>query len=93
MNRRLLHTTMHQRKLAERILAPVKAQAEAMGISIETVHVPWRLAGRALVQTADEKGCSLIVMSSHGRTGVDRVMLVVKRRVLATAKVPFLVVR
>ena len=83
-----------QRKLADRILAPIKAKAEAMGISIETVHVPWSLAGRALVQTADEKGCSLIVMSSHGRTGFDRVMLGSQTtEVLATAKVPVLVAR
>lgn len=83
-----------QRRLAGRILAPIRAKAEAMGISIETVHVPWRLAGRAIVQTAGEKGCTLIVMSSHGRTGLDRVMLGSQTmEVLNTAKVPVLVAR
>ncbi|MDQ2633790.1 MAG: universal stress protein [Pseudomonadota bacterium] len=83
-----------QREIADRILAPVKAKAEAMGIPIETVHVPWRLPARAIVQTADEKGCSLIVMSSHGRTGFDRVMLGSQTtEVLATATIPVLVAR
>lgn len=83
-----------QRQLAERILAPVRARAEAMGVPVETVHVPWRLPARALVETADERGCTLIVMSSHGRTGINRVVLGSQTaEVLATAKVPVLVAR
>lgn len=83
-----------QRGIAERILAPVRAEAEAMGIPVETVHVPWRLPARALVETADERGCDLIVMSSHGRTGMNRVMLGSQTaEVLANAGVPVLVAR
>ncbi|KQZ87363.1 universal stress protein UspA [Mesorhizobium sp. Root157] len=83
-----------QRMTAERILATVKARAEGAGVPIETIHIPWRLAARALVEIADEKGCTLIVMSSHGRTGFSRVMLGSQTaEVLATAKVPVLVAR
>ncbi len=83
-----------QRKLAERILAPVRARAKEMGVPIETLHIPWRLAARALVETAEEKGCTLIVMASHGRTGFQRVMLGSQTaEVLATAKMPVLVAR
>lgn len=83
-----------QRIIAARILGAVRQQAEAMGVEVETVHIPWRLAARALVELADEKGCSLIVMASHGRTGFDRVMLGSQTaEVLATASVPVLVAR
>jgi nucleotide-binding universal stress UspA family protein len=65
-----------------------------MGVPIETIHVPWRLAARALVETAEARGCTLIVMSSHGRTGFDRVMLGSQTaEVLATTKLPVLVAR
>ncbi len=65
-----------------------------MGVAVETIHIPWRLAARALVELADEKECSLIVMASHGRTGLDRVMLGSQTaEVLATANVPVLVAR
>lgn len=83
-----------QNKIAERILAQVKAKAENLGVAIETIHVPWRLAARALVETAEAKGCTLIVMSSHGRTGFGRVMLGSQTaEVLATTKLPVLVAR
>lgn len=83
-----------QRALAERILAPVKAKADTLGIPTEVVHIPWRLAARALVEIAEERGCTLIVMSSHGRSGLERVMLGSQTaEVLATAKIPVLVAR
>ncbi len=83
-----------QARIAQRILEPVRRKAEALGIPIETVHVPWRLVAGALVEAAQECGCSLIVMSSHGRTGINRVMLGSQTaEVVASAKVPVLVVR
>lgn len=83
-----------QARIAERILAPVKQKAEALGLAVETMHVPWRRVAGALVDAAREKGCSLIVMSSHGRTGMNRIMLGSQTaEVLATAEVPVLVVR
>ena len=83
-----------QHKIAARILDAARKEAQAMGVAVETVHIPWRLAARALVELADEKQCSLIVMASHGRTGLDRVMLGSQTaEVLATAKIPVLVVR
>jgi nucleotide-binding universal stress UspA family protein len=83
-----------QRKIAERILVPIKAKAEEMGLAIETIHVPWRLVAGALLQVADEVGCDLIVMSSHGRTGMDRVMMGSQTaEVMNRAKVPVVVVR
>ena len=83
-----------QEKMAQRILSKVRDAAVSMGLEIETIHVPWRLPARAIVELADRKGCSLIVMSSHGRTGLNRVMLGSQTsEVLSTAKVPVLVAR
>lgn len=83
-----------QAQIAERILAPLREKAEALGLEVETLHVPWRRVAGALVDTACDKGCSLIVMSSHGRTGMNRIMLGSQTaEVLATSGVPVLVVR
>lgn len=83
-----------QRRIAARILVPIKATAREMGIEIETVHIPWRLVAGALLQVAGERGCDLIVMSSHGRTGMDRVMLGSQAaEVMNRARVPVIVVR
>ena len=83
-----------QMQLAEKIFAPLRHKAMELDVPIETVHIPWRLPAAAIVQTADEKGCDLIVISSHGRTGIDRVVLGSQTaRVLAAANVPVLVAR
>lgn len=83
-----------QRRIAERILAPIKAKAEEMGIAIDTIHIPWRLVASALLQVADDSGCDLIVMSSHGRTGMNRVMMGSQTaEVMNRARIPVVVVR
>ncbi len=83
-----------QRRIAERILAPIQNEAEEMGLAVETVHVPWPLVAGALLQVADDVGCDVIVMSSHGRTGMDRVTMGSQTaEVINRAKVPVIVVR
>lgn len=83
-----------QALIAQRILEPIREKAEALGISIETVHVPRRLVAGALLEVAEKQGCTLIVMSSHGRTGMSRVMLGSQAAEVAeNAKIPVLIVR
>lgn len=83
-----------QAAVAERILARIRQSAEAAGVPIDTVHVAWRLPASALVEAAEQRGCSLMVMASHGHTGVSQVMLGSQTaRAVATSKVPVLVVR
>lgn len=83
-----------QAGIAARILEPVREKAQALGLAVETLHVPWRRVAGALVDTACDRDCSLIVMSSHGRTGMNRIMLGSQTaEVLATSAVPVLVVR
>ncbi|MBH2019887.1 universal stress protein [Polaromonas sp.] len=51
-------------------------------------------ASEGIVQTAKNEGADLIIMGSHGRTGLARLMVgSVVAKVLATASVPVLVVR
>ena len=54
-----------QAQLAEKIFAPVRRKAMGLNLSVAT----------AIVQAAEEKGCDLIVISSHGRAGIDRIVL------------------
>lgn len=83
-----------QAQLAEKIFAPIRHKAIDLNVPIETLHIPWRLPALAIVQAAEEKGCDLIVISSHGRTGIDRIVLGSQTaRVLASANVPVLVTR
>jgi nucleotide-binding universal stress UspA family protein len=79
---------------AEAILVPVKASAEQLGLEIEAIHVPDRRAARAILDTAHKCGCDVIVMASHGRTGMSRVMLGSHTaEVLACAEIPVIVYR
>jgi nucleotide-binding universal stress UspA family protein len=83
-----------QHRDAEAILAPVKASAEQLGLEIEAIHVPDRRAARAILDTAHTCGCDVIVMASHGRTGMSRVMLGSHTaEVLACAEIPVIVYR
>src|SRR5690606_2436761 len=82
-----------RKKFAEAILAPLKAAAEKMGVKAETIHVPDAWAATAIVDTAQQVGCSLIVMASHGRRGINRLLLGSQTaEVVASSSVPVLVV-
>ncbi len=83
-----------QHRDAEAILAPVKASGEQLGLEIEAVHVADRRAAPAILDTAHKCGCDVIVMASHGRTGMSRVMLGSHTaEVLARADIPVIVFR
>ena len=60
---------------AQEILTKAKATAEKAGVACETMHVPDRSPAEGIVQTADRLGCDIIVMGSHGRKGVNRLLL------------------
>jgi len=83
-----------QKSFAEEILANVKAAADKMGVSSVTVHIPDRRPAEEILETAKARGCSLIVMASHGRRGISRLLLGSQTaEVLAHSPVPVLVVR
>jgi nucleotide-binding universal stress UspA family protein len=79
---------------AARILAAVSEAAKDSGVTCACVHVPDRFPAEAIVECAKEKGCDLIVMASHGRRGLSKLLLGSETtRVLTHASVPVLVCR
>jgi len=81
-------------KLADEKLGVIERLANEAGVQVETVQQsndhPWK----AIVQTAKDKQCDLIVMASHGRRGVSALVLGSEtQKVLTHSTVPVLVVR
>ena len=83
-----------QKQGAAAILEAVKAQADGLGVESVLVHVSDSRPADAILQTAAARGTDLIVMASHGRRGVQRLLLGSQTaEVLALAEVPVLVVK
>ena len=81
-------------RAAQRILLDALAQSVTAGVACETLHVADGYPSEAIVKAAAEHGAGLVVMASHGRRGLGRVLLGSQAQaVLAHAKVPVLVVR
>lgn len=79
---------------AGEILEAARARAEAAGIEARTVHVPETPPAEGIIEVATRHDCDLIVMSSHGRRGIRRLMLGSQTaEVVATTRIPVLVVR
>jgi nucleotide-binding universal stress UspA family protein len=79
---------------AEKVLAAAKALAATDGPACETLHVQDRAPAEGIIAAAKDKGCDLIVMATHGRRGLGRLLLGSQAvEVLTTSKVPVLVVR
>ena len=78
---------------ARRVLEEVRSMVEKIGISAEFVHVPNAHPATAIVETAKSRGCDLIVMSSHGRRGLRKLLLGSQTsEVVVNGSVPVLVV-
>lgn len=79
---------------ATNILENVKQTANSQGVTCDVVHVQDRHPAEGIIAAAKDKGCDLIVMASHGRRGLDRVLLGSQaNEVLTHSKVPALIVR
>lgn len=78
---------------AER-LSKLADMATKAGVPIETVTVKSFLPYEAIIDTAKGKGCDLIVMASHGRRGLNAVLLGSEtQKVLTHSSVPVMVYR
>jgi nucleotide-binding universal stress UspA family protein len=79
---------------AEKTLGSVALAAQAAGVASELVHVEHEHPYRAIIDTAESKGCDLIVMASHGRHGISAIVLGSETvKVLTHSKIPVLVHR
>jgi nucleotide-binding universal stress UspA family protein len=79
---------------AEKILEQVTEAAKRIGIACETRHIKDQFAAEGIVDEAKARGYDLIVMASHGRRGLAKVVLGSQAtRVLTHSTVPLLICR
>src|SRR5262249_9876203 len=83
-----------QKEIAQRVLAAVEAAPKKLDVPVATVHVPEAYPAEAIVELAKARDCSLIVIASHGRRGLRKVVLGSQpSEVRAHSPVPLWVVR
>jgi nucleotide-binding universal stress UspA family protein len=84
----------HVAACAAKYLEAAKQVASSAGVSCETVHVVHAHPYQAIIDTATQKGCDLIVMASHGRRGISAILIGSETlKVLTHSAIPVLVVR
>ena len=82
----------HIKKHAAAVLGHAAAKAKTAGVPCDTIQVEHNQPYEAIVAAANDKGCDLIVMASHGRSGISAVLLgSVTNKVLTHTKTPVLV--
>jgi nucleotide-binding universal stress UspA family protein len=79
---------------ADRFLAVIVQAAKAADVPCETVLQTTDHPYEAIIATAKEKGCDLVMMASHGRRGVKALILGSEtQKVLSHSTIPVLVFR
>ncbi len=77
-----------------KIFNAVEAAAAKAGVACATQHVKDRYAAEGIVDAAKERGCDLIVMASHGRRGLSRLLIGSQtNRVVTHSTIPVLICR
>ena len=83
-----------QEEAAKSLLAKAVKTAKAAGIDAKTAYVSDSFPAEGLISTANEVKADLIVMGSHGRRGLGRLLLGSQTsNVLAHTAIPVLVTR
>ncbi|MDO8457416.1 MAG: universal stress protein [Burkholderiaceae bacterium] len=76
------------------IVDAVQKTAESKGVKTKAVTVKSDLISDAVIATAKKHKCDLIVMASHGRRGIKRILLGSEtQQVLTHSHIPVLVLR
>lgn len=79
---------------ANEAIKGAKQAFEAAGVAVKTTLVEGHAVYKGILETAQSDGADLIVMGSHGRRGIEKLVLgSVAQRVVSRAHVPVLVVR
>jgi len=79
---------------AQKMLDTVVKAGKAKGVSVKPVVVKSDIVSDAIIATAKKQKADLIVMASHGRRGIKRLLLGSEtQQVLTHASVPVLVLR
>lgn len=81
-------------RTALRILAPVEQACANVGVACKTMHVVHDSPHESIIAAAKKHGCDLIVMASHGRSGLSGLLLGSETtKVLTHSTIPVLVLR
>jgi nucleotide-binding universal stress UspA family protein len=79
---------------ATRILSGVAKLARKADIHCTTLHAKNQYPSEGILETAKQNGCDLIVMASHGRRGLGRLLLGSQAlKVITQSTVPVLICR
>lgn len=79
---------------AKRFLAFVEKVAAGASVECDIVHVISDQPSREIIKVAEKRNCDLILMASHGRRGIESLLLGSEtQKVLTHSKVPVLVYR
>ena len=79
---------------AQVLVNKVKARGSDEGVSVKAVVVKSDLIAEAVISAAKKHKCDLIVMASHGRKGIKRLLLGSEtQHVLTHSHIPVLVLR
>jgi nucleotide-binding universal stress UspA family protein len=82
------------KKTADRYLDVIRKAAAAAGVRCQCKHVLGSYPYEGIVKAAQRNHCDLIVMASHGRRGISRLLLGSETsKVLAHSRIPVLVER
>lgn len=83
-----------QSEFADDVLKQAAAAAAKLGMTVSLMRAENQFPAEAIIGEATRLGCDLIVMASHGRRGLSRLLLGSQTaEVLTRSKIPVLVVR
>lgn len=86
--------TASMKQHADKILTEAEEIAKAGDVSCKTVHVTNGYPAESIIETSDSEDCDLIVMATHGRRGLGRMLLGSQTaEVLGFSRIPVLVLR
>ncbi len=79
---------------SQAIVDGVKAAAQAAGVKVQAITEKSNFVADTVIEVAKKTSCDLIVMASHGRRGLARVLLGSEtQHVLTHSHIPVLVLR
>jgi nucleotide-binding universal stress UspA family protein len=84
----------HVKALAEQRLSEAKEVARMAAVPCDVVHVEHEHPYQAIIETAQNLGCDVIQMASHGRRGISAIVLGSETlKVLTHSTIPVIVCR
>ena len=84
----------HMAEHAQTVLASAAKIASEVGVECQIIHRSAEHPYAAILNVANDRGCDLIVVGSHGRSGLSSLLLgSTTMKILAHSTIPILVIR